>query len=125
MSRTEPPIAILRTLPSLYADPANVGYQGLMRSIRECERDEAAGFYIALAQQPKYEVLHLYLLIGGEVNYRFMLAGYSPGTDAVCWDQTVMQPKLWAICTGPVERPPHSIKRRGFQGFRYVYEPLW
>ena len=37
---------------------------------------------------------------------------------------TIRQPKVWAICTGPVSRPPEPIKRRGFQGFRYT-EDLW
>lgn len=119
-----PPTGIIRTLPSLYTDPNNPGYQGLMRAITACEKDESEHFFIALAQQPKQEILHLYLCLGGEIKYRFMVAGYSPGTDAVCWDQTIMQPKVWAICTGPVERPPEPIKRCGFQGFRYT-EELW
>ncbi len=121
---TNPPTGIIRTLPSVYTVPDSPGYQGLTRSIRECEEDESSHFFIALAQQPLHDVLHLYLCLGGEIKYRFNLAGYSPGTDAKCWDQTIMQPKVWAICTGPVSRPPEPVLRRGFQGFRYT-DALW
>lgn len=119
-----PPTGIIRTLPSLYTDPRNPGWRGLNRSIARCEKDESACFYIALAQQPKHEILHLYLLVGGEITMRFTVAGYAPGNGAYCWDGEYRQPKLWAICTGPVSRPPEPIKRRGFQGFRYT-EDLW
>ncbi len=120
----EPPTGIIRTLPSLYADPANPGYRGLMESIQACEADEEEYFHIALAQQPKHELLHMYLLITGEIRYRFTLVGYRPGTVAKCWDESIRSPKVWAVCTGPIERPPHPIKQRGFQGFRYT-ETLW
>ena len=119
-----PPTGIIRTLPSLYTDPKNPGWRGLRRSIAACERDEAAYFYIALAAQPKHDVLHLYLLVGNQITMRFNIAGFAPGHEAKCWDQTYRHPKVWAICTGPVSRPPEPIRRRGFQGFRYT-EDLW
>jgi hypothetical protein len=111
-------------LPRLYTDPKNPGYRGLMRSVARCEKDEAAYFYIALAQQPKHDVLHLYLLVGNQITMRFNIAGYVPGFEADCWDRTIRHPKLWAVCTGPVSRPAEPIRRRGFQGFRYT-EDLW
>jgi hypothetical protein len=121
---SNPPTGIIRTLPSLYTDPNNPGWQGLQRSIEHCETDESAYFYIALAQQPKHEILHLYLLIGNQITMRFNVAGFAPGHTAKCWDGEIRQPKLLVICTGPVSRPPEPIRRRGFQGFRYT-EDLW
>jgi hypothetical protein len=119
-----PPTGIIRTLPSLYTDPKNPGYRGLQRSVARCERDESAYFYIALAQQPKHQIIHLYLLVGNQITHRFNVVGYAPGFEANCWDKTIRNPKLWVICTGPVSRPPEPIRRRGFQGFRYT-EDLW
>ena len=115
-----PTTGIIRTLPSLYATHKNPGYEGLMRSIAKCERDESATFFIALGVVPTREVLHLYLCLAGEIKYRFTLAGFSPGTDAECWDQSIPQPKIWAVCTGPIEKPPQPMPYKGFQGFKYT-----
>jgi hypothetical protein len=93
-SMKNPPTGIIRTLPSLYTDPTNPGWRGLRRSIAACERDDSAYFYIALAQQPKFDVLHLYLLVGNEITMRFNLAGYAPGHEAKCWDGTIRQEDL-------------------------------
>ncbi len=119
-----PPTGIIRTLPTLYADPKNPGYRGLLRSIAQCERDESAFFYVALAQQPKQDVLHLYLLVGNKIEMRFNVAGYETGGVMRCWDGTTRNGKVWVVCTGPVSRAPEPIQRRGFQGFRYT-EDLW
>lgn len=80
--------------------------------------------YIALQSVPKVEVLHMYLLIEGEIKVRLNIASYEPGDARECWDRTIRRPKVWAVCTGPVSRPPEPMKMRGFQGFRYTGE-LW
>lgn len=118
------PTGIIRTLPSLYSDRGNVGYRRYVRAIRELERDIIPAIYIAMAQVPKIEVLHMYLLIEGEIRVRLNIVEYIPGTSEICWDATIRQPKFWAVCSAPVIKPPESIKRRGFQGFRYTTE-LW
>ena len=120
----EPPTGIIRTLPSLYADERNVGHRAYRRSINAMEEDEEAVMFIALAQQPRHELLHLYILVGGRIDARFNLIGYEPGDSRECWDKTIRQPKVWAVCTGPVSRPPSPVQMRGFQGFRYT-PTLW
>ena len=118
------PTGIIRTLPSLHADPDNVGHQRYEASIRALEAGSIPAIYIALAQMPKVEVLHLYLLIEGKIEVRLNIAGYEPGDARQCWDRAIRQPKVWAVCTAPVSRPEVPISRRGFQGFRYT-EELW
>jgi hypothetical protein len=118
------PTGIIRTLPSLYEDRRNVGYRAYNQSIAALERGEDSLIYIALAHIPKIEVLHMYLLIEGEIKVRLNIAGYEEGFAAECWDKTIRQPKYWAVCTAPVSHPPEQIKRKGFQGFRYT-EDLW
>lgn len=125
----EPPTGIIRTLPKCYADPESEAYAGYTRSVAAIERDTLGNthFYIALAQRPVHEVLHLYVLIAGKIELRFTLAGFRdvlPSAEVLCWDGTKMKGKQWAICTGPVSRAPEPIERRGFRGFRYTGD-LW
>lgn len=119
----ERPTGIIRTLPSLYGD-ASVGAKRYRDSIAALARGRIEAIYIALQAIPKVEVLHLYLLIEGEIQVRLNIAGYEPGDARECWDKTIRKPNYWAVCTGPVSRPPEPIKRRGFQGFRYT-TTLW
>ncbi len=119
----EPPTGIIRTLPSLYT--GGVGGKAYQRSVAAVEAGTFDALYIALAQQPKHDLLHLYICLAGEVNIRFNVAGYEPGDSRKCWDRTIREPKVWVACTGPISRPRVPVKMRGFQGFRYVFEPLW
>ena len=114
----------MRTLPSLYNDEKNVGFRRYARSIRELEKEVIPAIYIAMAQLPKIDVLHMYLLIEGKIRVRMNIVEYVPGTAAICWDSTIRQPKYWAVCGLPLERPPEPILRKGFQGFRYTQD-LW
>lgn len=123
MKPGERPTGIIRTLPSLYGDES-VGAKRFQKSIESMEKGRLDSILIALQAIPKYDVLHLYLLIDGEIVVRVNIADYIPGYQAECWDKTIRQPKFWAVCSAPVSRPPEPIKRRGFQGFRYT-EYLW
>jgi hypothetical protein len=118
------PTGIIRTLPSLYNDDKNQGFRRYVRSIKELESGVIPAIYIAMAQLPKIEVLHMYLLIEGKIRVRMNIVEYAPGDAAICWDSTIRTPKFWAVCGLPLERPPAPILRKGFQGFRYT-EDLW
>jgi hypothetical protein len=120
----ERPTGIIRTLPSLYQDPENVGARRFEASMKGLELGVLPAVYIALSAVPKAEVLHMYLLIEGEIKVRLNIADYVPGSEQRCWDETIRRPNFWAVCTGPVSRPPEPIRRRGFQGFRYTGD-LW
>ncbi len=117
------PTGIIRTLPSLYGmdSPGSVRYKS---SIAALARGRLDAVYIALQAKPRVDVLHMYLIIDGVIHVRLNIAGYLPGDERECWDRTIRKPKLWAVCTGPVSKPPEKILRRGFQGIRYT-EDLW
>jgi len=117
------PTGIIRTLPSLYGD-ASIGADRYRNSIEGLERGLIPAINIALQCIPRTEVLHMYLLIDGEINIRLNIAAYEPGSAAECWDESIRLPKVWCVCTGPVSRPPEPIIRKGFQGIRYT-EDLW
>lgn len=120
---SERPTGIIRTLPSLYGDQS-VGARRYKKSVQLLEAGKLDCIYIALQAMPKFDVLHIYLLIDGEIDVRLNIAGYEPGEARKCWDETIRNPKYWAACTPPVSRPPDKMLRRGFQGFRYT-EELW
>lgn len=131
--KSERPTGILRTLPSLYGPRGefaasdrdeSIGAKRYKQSIKLMEAGRLDCIYIALQAMPKFEVLHMYLIIDGAIDLRLNIAGYEPGEARKCWDESIRHPKYWAVCTGPVSRPPETMLRRGFQGFRYT-EELW
>ena len=128
MKATERPTGIIRTLPSIYngtaMKDASVGFVRYQQSLKHLESGKIEAIYIALQCIPKIEVLHMYLLIEGEIRVRLNIAGYQPGSEQVCWDYTIRQPKYWAVCTAPVSKPPEPVKWKGFQEIRYTAE-LW
>lgn len=120
------PTGIIRTLPNLYSDRDNVAYMRMLDSFEALAADKIPAIYIALAQKPKVDVLHMYVLIDGKIICRMNIAGYESGEEAAvkCWDNVSRQPAWWAVCTSPISFPPTPILRRGFQGFRYTGN-LW
>ena len=128
------PTGIIRTLPYYGAggtgDDAEKAkaraYRRMMRAFKEMERGEEGKYVlIAFDQKPTIEVLHCYILVGGEIRVRANIASWERG-DSIgglhCWDDTTRHPKWLAVLTGPVVWPAEPMKRRGFQGFRYTEE---
>lgn len=120
------PTGIIRTLPNLYADRAQVAHDRMKSAIGDLSAGRIPAVYIALSQKPKIEVLHMYLVIGNAIFVRMNIASYEPGerVEVECWDKLSRSPKWWAVCTGPVSYPSREIHWRGFQGIRYT-EDLW
>lgn len=134
-AKSQRPTGIIRTLPSLYGQRAafaasinsreeSVGAKRYRQSMKLLESGRLEAVYIALQCMPKHDVLHMYLLIDGEIQVRLNIAGYEPGEARECWDRSIRKPKYWAVYTGPVSKPPEQMLRRGFQGIRYT-EELW
>jgi hypothetical protein len=117
------PSGIIRCLPSLQGD--SKGAREMRLSLAYMESGIIDSIYIALNATPRIEVLHMYLAVGGQIQARLNIAGYESGDARECWDGSIRQPKIWAVCTAPVVRPPEPVKMRGFRGFRYVTEDLW
>lgn len=120
---SERPTGIIRTLPSLYGDDS-IGAKVYKASLIALEAGKIEAIYIAMQTVPTKDVLHIYLLVDGQIDVRLNIAGYEPGDTRKCWDATIRTPKFWAVCTPPISRPPETMYRRGFQGFRYT-EELW
>lgn len=125
--KEEPPTGIIRTLPAIYSQPGNEACRNYRAAIERMKTDEDAYWFTLLPSRPKFdELLHIYILIGGRIDHRFTFAGIRETVDDITlWDGTIAKGKrLWAICAGPAERPPHEIPKQGFRGFRYT-QNLW
>lgn len=131
------PTGIIRTLPYFggieKGEPEDRmrsrAYKRMMRAFRMMATEKSEKFvYIALAQKPVHDVLHCYILVQGKVIVRANISHYVEGKEigpVECWDDSVRDVKWWAVLTGPVSFAREPILMRGFQGFRYVKEPLW
>lgn len=126
MKNGQRPTGIIRTLPNLYAGANKTAHDRMLASYEALAAGRIPSIYVALAQKPTVDVLHLYVLIDGKIICRMNIAGYEDGgeVEVKCWDEVSRMPKWWAVCTTPISFPPEPIERRGFQGFRYT-EDLW
>ncbi|MEM9237991.1 MAG: hypothetical protein AAGB14_14555 [Verrucomicrobiota bacterium] len=94
--------------------------------LSKLERDPMSDdcWFMACAQQPKRDFLHVYVLINGLIEVRFNFVGFRDGFKSRLWDGVERHPKVWLICSAPVSRPPEPIQMRGFRGHRYT-DDLW
>lgn len=129
------PTGIIRTLPYFGAggtgdgkkDAMGRAYRRMMKAFKGLARGDNGQILIAMGQKPTQDVLHCYILVGGEIRVRANIASFEP-SDSIgglhCWDDTTRNPKWIAVLTSPVSFPPAPIARKGFQGFRYTQD-LW
>jgi hypothetical protein len=125
MNPGERPTGIIRTLPG-EAKTYEFARNKMMRSYDALQAGKIPAIYVALPQRPKMEVLHLYMLVGGQIICRMNIGSFEDGQgwQLECWDGVSRSAAWWVVCTAPVSFPPEQIKMRGFQGFRYTQE-LW
>ncbi|GAA5117098.1 hypothetical protein JIN84_17920 [Luteolibacter yonseiensis] len=115
-----PPIAIAITIPAL-TKPGECR-DGYLQSLAKIKTGDYSGVNWSIGRKPKHELLHIYIVSGGRVLSRFLIAGYESGSKK-CWDGSVRS-NFWVVSVDP-EFPPREIKMKGFRGFRYIYEALW
>ena len=103
---------------------------GLLAFIRFFERAMANEEDIWLwkcKNRPTREIDHVYFVVCNQVRYKLYYGGYEAGGSCDCYDglhhEIITWPRL--ILAGPFVKAPRKIYMRGFQGFRYVYEPLF
>lgn len=125
---------IIRTLPyfgagdTLEAQAKKKAHERMMKAFRRMARGEDSLVRIAFSVRPKFDVLHCYIIVGGRVWVRANIATWEVGTGekVESWDgHDLSNAKYWCILTAPVSFPQTPVKMRGFQGLRYVTEPLW
>lgn len=88
-------------------------------------RQEQSWWNFKLTNLPKHDVLYVYLVFAGEVQYRCILVNYERDTSKSFKDSRDQKIRHftkcnWVLFTGPVVRPNPPIPMKGFQGFRYT-----
>lgn len=126
--RTQPPTGIIIT-QGLEVIQANGGLWRFMHHFTETLN--GGSYWLHKSRlAPKEDIAHVYIIIQNKVWGRCFYGGHKPGREGLSVTMRSGEvrpfPYPHMILAGPVERPP-KIERvwRGFQGFRYIYEPLW
>lgn len=88
------------------------------------KRDDAV-WNFKLTNLPTKEFYLVYLVFGGFVQYECRLVQIERNAaktfhDAPDGIPRKFKPSNWVLITGPAIAPPHPIKLKGFQGFRYT-----
>lgn len=121
----QPPDGIVITISkSMIGDN---GYRHWLRNfleaMKESEKSTDWFYWLRAGNRPKADVQlqYVYLCIGGKIRFRAFYAGsHGPREMQFVNHSKPMFGKAWITIAGPVERPPHPIVMKGFQGFRYT-----
>lgn len=123
----EPPIGIIITMGKEVLD-ANGGGAEWQKHFESCVRSETSGFWLHKSRNaPKADIATVYVIAENFVKWKVFYGGYQRGPTSV-WMRSGEERKIdWSriILAGPFEAAPFDIPMRGFQGFRYIYKPLW
>ncbi len=123
-----PPDAIILTLPVAFfenrkMDPKIFG--GLFEKF--LSRHDDGVWNYRKTTLPTHDVLYVYLIWDGKIQYRTNLVGYERNKSKTFIDSTDGKPRNfvnanWIILSGPAVKAPHDMPMKGFQGFRYSHK---
>lgn len=120
-TRTTPPDGIIVTISAkMYGTH---GYRHWISNFLDAMKrhDDGIFYWLRCGVQPKVQDLqYVYLCIGGKIRYRCYFGGSRGAGTKEFMDGRVMDGKSWLVLSGPVEKAPTRIERKGFQGFRYT-----
>jgi len=126
-NNAEPPVAIMVTMGKEVVE-ANGGLLSFIRHFESCCAEDDGCYWLHKSKnRPIADIAHVYVVIANRVAYRLYYGGYERGPTSV-WmrsgeERHIDWPRM--ILAGPFEKAPRKIPMRGFQGFRYIYEPIW
>lgn len=108
---------------------------GLLAFLRYFEQELSSedGLWLHKCRnRPTQEIDHVYIIVCNQVRYRLYYGGHEAGGfrearngNGISWctRSIITWPRL--VLAGPFTKAPRKIHMKGFQGFRYVYEPLF
>ncbi len=107
------------------------GLLAFIRHFEMCMAREDDIWLHKCKNQPKHEILDVYVIVCNQVRYKLLYAGYETEPaeievgDGHSWCSTdiIHWPRL--LLAGPFEKAPTKIPYRGFQGFRYLDKELF
>ncbi len=125
---SQPPIGILLTM-GVQVIHANGGLRKFVQHFTQCCKDEDSGLWLQKSRAcPTWDIAQVYLVCCNRVVWRVFYGGYCREENKTVFMLNGEERRFpWPhmMLAGPIEKAPFKISMRGFQGFRYVYEPLW
>lgn len=125
--QTQPPIGIVVTWGKNMIE-ANGGLRNFIRHFRECcGPDSDCHWLHKCKSRPQHDISIVYIILCNRVAYKLYFGGFQTGEATVYKHDGTARQISWPrmILGGPFEKAPYKIPMRGFQGFRYVYEPIF
>lgn len=122
--KIEQPDAIVLTLPVAFFKDRGMNAEEFKQLFERHMRKDGCYWNFKLTNLPKHDVLYVYLVFDGHIQYRANLMCYERNktktfTDSVDKKVRTFPLSNWVLFTGPVVKPSEPIQMRGFQGFRY------
>jgi hypothetical protein len=130
MKSTMPPEGILLTLPKIFFLDRKMHYRKFMDVFERHMSAEGSYWNFKLTNLPRHDVLHVYLVFDGFIQYKCNLMCYQRNISKSfkdSADQRVRHFKNcnWILFTGPVVKVVNDSPTKGFQGFRYTQQEIF
>ncbi len=120
------PTGIIVSIPRIFIE--EVGKPYVERAFEaHLSKYDGTVFYWKIANRPRFDVLHCYIVFKNLIRWRCNIAGFSQGGPMTFWGlhgERTVEARAWMILSAPVVRAPLEIPMRGFRGFRYT-DSLW
>jgi hypothetical protein len=125
--QSEPPDGIILTFPKMFFEDRGMSASEFEKLFERQMRPDGSYWNFKLTNLPKHEVLYVYLVFDGFIQFRCNLVGYERNVSKSFKDSPDQQVREfpncnWVIFTGPVVRPTEDFPKQGFQGFRYTHK---
>lgn len=115
----EPPVAIAVTISRGCIADQPKGYRGLVQAFEESDGENSL-FYFRLSNKPRFQCPTIYFVIGNRVRWRATVIDHLEGASITFNDGRDLYGKGWVTCID--FQRIRGPERKGFQGFRYLYE---
>lgn len=116
----EQPCGILKCLPVQWVE--RTGGMDYVQRIRQAIDDGRSMWWMSFPTRPRYDVLHLYVVFDGLVQFRVNIVEYRSGHGMTKMYGGTFRANFWALCTGPLVTPISPCPIKGFRGFRYTHK---
>lgn len=119
------PEGIALTLPVAFFQDRGMSYAQFEKMFLEYMQQDDAIWNFRLTNLPLHDVLYVYLIFDGFLQYRGNLVQYERNVAKDFYDAPdgivrSFPPCNWVLFTGPIVKCPDDRPMRGFQGFRYT-----
>lgn len=125
---SQPPIGIILTM-GVQVIQANGGLRNFVQHFTQCCQDEDSGVWLQKSRAcPTQDIAQVYIVCCNRVAWRVFYGGYCRDDDKTVFMLSGEERRFpWPhmMLAGPIEKAPRKISMRGFQGFRYIHEPMW